>query len=273
MDSTISDTAAEIINTLTAAALEPKTVGSNTFIVTPGEYTLHDVTAALEKWRPEPNRKAGTVQLYDVPSLVQLMQDQSRARFGYAYADVDARTITAVFNDQKNEQLPGWRDHRAVFTAQFTPEFKMWMARHKQPMNQTEFAEFIEDNFADMDGVEAANLQKVALTIVATTGIEFKSARRLENGQNQLTYNEVIDAKAGDNGTLTIPQKFHLGLRIFANGGGYALTARLKYRLTGGGVKFSYELERPERAVEDAFNGYVEKVRTESGYTVLLGKP
>lgn len=273
MDSTISDTAAGLISALTAATLEPKTVGSNTFIVTPDEYTLHDVTSAVEKWRPEPNRKAGTVQLYDVPSLVQLMQDQGRAGFGYGYADVDARTITVVFNDQKNEQLPGWRDHRAVFTAQFTPEFKMWMARNKQPMNQTEFSEFIEDNFADIDGAEAANLQKVALTIVATTGIEFKSARRLENGQNQLTYNEVIDAKAGDNGTLTIPQKFHLGLRIFANGGGYALTARLKYRLTGGGVKFNYEIERPERAVEDAFNGYVEKVRTESGYTVLLGMP
>ena len=45
--------------------------------------------------------------------------------------------------------------------AQFTPEFKRWMARNKQPMNQTEFAEFIEDNFADIDGEEVARADAI----------------------------------------------------------------------------------------------------------------
>ena len=38
----------------------------------------------------------------------------------------------------------------------------------------------------------------------------------------------MIDAKAGADGALKIPQAFNLGLRIFKNGEGYKLTARLK---------------------------------------------
>ena len=121
-------------------------------------------------------------------------------------------------------------------------------------------------------GQVAQNLLAVATTIRATNGINFSSARRLQDGQTQLTYNEVIDAKAGTDGALKIPQTFALGLRIFKNGEGYKLTARLKYRINSGQVKFWYELERPERAVEDAFTGYVETVREQSGYTVLIGK-
>lgn len=76
----------------------------------------------------------------------------------------------------------------------------------------------------------------------------------------------------GRSGALTIPREFQLGLRILKNGGGYKLRARLKYRLGGGAVKFWYELDRPERAVEDAFNGYINLMAEQTGYTVLLGK-
>lgn len=113
-----------------------------------------------------------------------------------------------------------------------------------------------------------------ATTISATTGIHFASARRLQDGQVQLTYNEAIDAKAGGaNGDIKIPKTFTLGLRIFRNGEGYRLTARLKYRLHTGAIKFWYELERPERTIDDAFSGYVAQLREQTGYAVLLGTP
>jgi uncharacterized protein YfdQ (DUF2303 family) len=188
------------------------------------------------------------------------------------YADPDARTITAVLNDHR-ASTTGWRDHRATFKAEYTPEFERWLANNgsKSAKDQTAFAEFIEDNMADIADPEASKLLDVATTLQATTGIEFKSAKRLQDGQTQLTYNEVVDARAGSDGALTIPKEFALGVRIFKNGDGYRIRARLKYRLTGGGVKFWYELDRPERAVEDAFAGYVGKVREGSGYTVVLG--
>lgn len=264
---------AETLAASVASTLEPRHEGTATLFTLPEGYRVEDITTLIEKTQPARNRPQGTVHLADVPSLLAYCADQVAQERGYIYADPDSRTITAVFNDQRSTLFNGWRDHRAVFAATFTPEFKKWLEHSSKAMSQQEFAEFIEDNYADLNGDDGQTLLNVATTIQATTGINFSSARRLTDGQTQLTYNEVIDAKAGSDGALRIPQTFTLGVRIFKNGDGYKLAARLKYRLAGGGVKFWYELDRPERAVEDAFSGYVETVRTQSGYTVLIGKP
>jgi uncharacterized protein YfdQ (DUF2303 family) len=262
---------AEQLMANTAATLKPVTIDEATFVTLPPGYSLENITAQLEKANPNRNRAQGTVVLGDVDSLLAYCDDQQMQDSGYIYADPDRLTITAVFNDQRNPSVPGWRDHRASFSATTTPEMKKWLANDKKQMGQTEFAEFLEDNFADLAGADAQTLLNVATTIQATTGINFASARRLQDGQTQLTYNEVVDAKAGADGALKIPQTFALGLRIFKNGDAYKLTARLKYRLHSGSVKFWYELDRPERAVEDAFAGYVATVREKSGYRVLIG--
>lgn len=272
MTEAINAPTATFVASLATAGLEPKTVGGHTHILVPPNYAVKDITDAIEKAQDTPNRKSGTARVADVPSLLTYCADQGMAESAYIYADLDDRTITAVFNDHRGPDFAGWRDHRAVFSAVYTPEFKKWCENDKKPMAQTDFAEFIEDNIADMQGEEATNLLTVATTIQATTGINFASARRLQDGQTQLTYNEVIDAKAGTNGELKIPKVFLLGLRIFKNGAGYAISARLKYRIHSGAVKFWYELERADRVVADAFEGYVTEIREKSGYTVLLGK-
>ena len=266
-------TIAEKLAANVAATLAPRKIDNATLVTLPEGYRVQDLTSTIEATQPHRSRAQGTVTLGDVPSLLAYCADQVAQERGYIYADPDARTITAVFNDQRSTLAPGWRDHRAHFAAAFTPEFKKWLEQNAKPMGQTEFAEFIEDNLQDLHPDQAQTLLAVATTIQATTGINFSSAKRLQDGQSQLTYNEVIDAKAGADGALKIPQAFNLGLRIFKNGEGYKLTARLKYRLHSGAVKFWYELERPERAVEDAFTGYVQEVREKSGYTVLIGKP
>ncbi len=271
MNDAITPTTAALVASLANAGIEPKTVGGHTHVLVPPNYAVKDITDAIEKAQDTPNRKTGTARVADVPSLLTYCADQASADSAYIYADLDERTITAVFNDHRGTDFAGWRDHRTVFAAVYTPEFEKWVGNDKKPMTQTEFAEFIEDNIGDLQGEEATNLLTVASTIQATTGINFSSAKRLQDGQTQLVYNETINATAGANGELKIPKVFSLGLRIFKNGSGYMLTARLKYRIHSGNVKFWYELERPERIVEDAFAGYVAEVAEKSGYTVLLG--
>lgn len=264
---------AEILTVLTAGALNPTKVGDAYVVNLPPGYHHQDITKLVEAAAPRPNRKQGTVELRAVDSLVQYCQDQGASTYSYIYADGDSLTITAVFNDHRD--LPGWRDHRASFKAEYTPEYQRWLSRNgvQKAMTQTEFSEFVEDNFADITEPAAQQMLEVATTIQAKTDISFSTAKRLQDGQTQLSYTETVNASAGVNGALQIPREFALGLRIFKNGEGYKLKARLKYRLGSGTVKFWYELDRPERAVEDAFAGYIEKVRTASGYTVLMGKP
>jgi len=258
---------------LAGAAMAPQNINGHHFVMVPKEFKREDITDAVEKAQPVPTRKRGAVALKDVTSFVAYCEDQGCASTGYIYADPDARTMTAVFNDHRNIDDGGWRDHRATLKAEYTPEFERWLRNSGQHKSQTDFAEFIEDNFADVAGDDAQLLLNVATTIQAKTDINFSSAKRLESGQVQLTYNEVINATAGANGALTIPKTFTLGLRLFKNGAGYLIKARLKYRLGQGGVKFWYELDRPEKSVEDAFAGYIEQVTKDSGYAVLLGTP
>lgn len=267
--SSVMETTA-VLTSLANAAAQSITVEGVTYAVVPKDYKLEDLTSKIEAQQPTPLRKKGTVQLRDLASLITYCKDQGTPAAGYIYADTDSRSITAVFNDQKAAE-PGWKDHRAHYKAEYTPEFSKWLKFNAHAFTQTEFAEFIEDNFVDLHGEFASVLLEVATTLQAKTDINFSSAKRLQNGQAQLTYTENIDARAGATGALEIPKEFTLGLRIFKNGEGYKIKARLKYRLHAGGVKFYYELDRPERSVEDAFNGYVTQLQAESGYTVLLG--
>ena len=263
---------ASVVNALSTAGMQPTKIDGHTHVLVPSNYSLVELTALIEKAQHNPNRKRGTTVCKDIDSLLKCCDDQADMALAYIYADPDSRTITVVFNDQRATPA-GWRDHRATFKAEYTPEFEKWIGRngHSRAMGQTEFAEFIEDNMADIAEPTATDLLTVATTLQAKTDISFASSKRLDNGQVQLTYNEAINATAGSNGAMTIPREFTLGLRIFRNGGGYKIKARLKYRLAGGAVKFWYELDRPERAVEDAFKGYIDTVREKSGYTVLLG--
>ena len=235
---------ARVIADLAATASTPIENGDSIHILAPVGFVLHDISVAVEKMRDRPCRVKGDVRLSSLDSLLTIVKEQAEATKelefatsanGYIYADPDSRTITAVFNDQKNG-MPGWRDHRASFTAEFTPEFSRWRERNgsNRAMTQGEFAEFIEDNIADIPEPGAQQLLEVATTIQAKTNIAFSSAKRLQDGQTQLGYTETIDATAGVNGALSIPKGFELGLRIFKNGEGYKLKARLKYRLGGG---------------------------------------
>lgn len=269
-----------MLTALATAASGVHEAGDYMHAIVPKDFKLEDISRAVEKMQPTPRRKSGTVQLKDLDSLMQYCADQTFSPpgtptgdgVGYIYADPDSRKITAVFNDNRGLE-PGWRDHRAEFKAEYTPEFAKWVSKNGQAFTQTEFAEFIEDNMADITEPAAAALLEMATTIQAKTDISFSSAKRLQNGQVQLGYSEVIDAKAGANGALEIPKEFALGLRIFKNGDGYRLVARLKYRLHSGNVKFWFELDRYERAVELAFTGYVDTLREKATYQVLLGTP
>jgi uncharacterized protein YfdQ (DUF2303 family) len=257
---------------LAGAAADPQNIDGHHYVILPKDFKREDITELVEKAQPTPYRKSGTIAVHDLASLLQYAANQDRTASGYIYADIDSRKIVAVFNDEKGYE-PGWRDHRCSFEAKYTPEFKKWLESNRKEFTQLAFAEFVEDNIADLHPDHAQTLLDVATTISAKTDINFSSARRLESGQVQLTYNEVIDAKAGASGALAIPKVFTLGMRVFRNGDGYIINARLKYRLNQGSVKFWYELDRVERVVEDAFAGYVDKLRADSGYTVLLGAP
>lgn len=269
----INEGTIEKVGALTVAAANVRSIGDAHFLILPPDYGHIDVTKAIEAAMPEPHRKRGTVVMSDLNSFMQFVVDQAVPDNCYIYADPDTRTMVAVLNDhgQGHDGMPAWRDFRANYTAELSREFTGWYKNDRKPMDQEDFAVFLEDNFADISDPTGETMLQVALTLQAKTEVSFSSHKRLDNGQVQLCYTENIDARAGA-GDIMIPREFSIGLRLFKNGEGYKIRARLKYRLGAGKVKFWYELDRVENAIEDAFKAYVDQART-SGFTVLIGKP
>ena len=268
----IDATTIEQIGAMSLAACAAQVVGGTTHLVIPEGSKHIDLTAAIEKAGAEPFRKTGTVSLSDLASFNTFVSDQGEDATTYVYANPDARTLTAVLNDHaKDGNIAGWRDLRAVYTAELSREFAIWMAKNAAPMDQESFAIFLEDNIADVCEPSGETLLAIALSLQAKTEVNFSSARRLDNGQVQFTFTENIEARAMG-GSIDIPREFVIGVRLFKNGEGYKVRARLKYRMASGKVKFWYELDRPENAIEDAFKAHIEEARA-NGFTVLIGKP
>lgn len=270
----IDDSALSQAGALMVAATAIKEAGDASILLLPERFQHVDITGLIEKAHPVPYRKRGTIALTSIESFNEFVKDQARAEGSYIYADPDARKLTAVFNDHEYGERStdaGWRDYRAVYEAELSREFATWLTNNKKPMEQEVFAVFLEDNIADVVEPSGETLLAIALTLQAKTEVNFNSSKRLDNGQVQLTYTENIDARAGA-GAIEIPREFAIGCRLFKNGEGYKIRARLKYRLGGGHVKFWYELDRPENVIEDAFMAYVEMAK-ETGVKVLIGKP
>lgn len=231
-----------------------------------------------------PQRKTGTLQMHDVDSFIAILKRHGSLATCNVYLDVDYAAnkvhAAAIFNDHEDGTgKPGWRDFRCTFQPRFGEEWKRWTAGHKQAMEQVKFAHFLEENIGDIVPVEGTKLPSGAdmLTFVTalteTRKVKYGSGVNLQNGMVQIEFIEE-----GDNGTkgkLDLFREFAIGVRPFFNGDAYQVRAWLRYRIdrNTGAIAFWYELQRHDKALEDASKAVIEKIRTEAGATVVFGKP
>lgn len=260
----------ERLQKLFGAALDVTDIDGTKHIIVPAGWNYTDLTEQVRMAQDAPHRAKGNVLLGDMPSFVLFCKQQRGGGLwpsARVYASVKHRSLSCVFNDH-GPSRPGWRDFSASYTVALSREFSKWIGQNGKPLDQAAFAEFVEENHADIVEPSGDMLMRIAMTLQAKTDVEFRSSKRLDNGQVQLTYVETIDARAGD-GSLEIPREFAIGVRLFENGEGYKVKARLKYRLHSSTVKFWFELDRPEKAIEDAFAKYIEAA-AEIGVPVLM---
>jgi uncharacterized protein YfdQ (DUF2303 family) len=240
------------------------TVGAPHVIVPEG-YSLHD----LEKTQPAPRRSTGTVVLKDVASFVLFFNEQKGNFTPRIYGSVNPPKFTAVFNDDASHAA-GWGDYKAQYSCPYSIEWQTWQSKNKQPMNQADFAQFIEDNLPDI--LDGATLLEVSRSLEAKKKVNFASAIRLSDGQNQFTYEEQVEGTA-NKGQLKIPETFDLGIPVFEGGPLYKVSARLRYRITEGKLGLWYDLERPHKILEDAVKQVWADISTGTTVTIFNGAP
>lgn len=222
-------------------------IGDKPVIVLERNQTIED----LERLLPAPTRIHESITLTEVRSFIDYWQSYADDS-SVIFADLEGKKFRAVF-DYHTPGEPAWGDHTATLSCRLSTEWKVWAEKNTKPFDQASFAEFIEMNALDIVSPDSAEMVQIALTLQAKTDIDFKSGVRLQNGQIQIAYQENIKGTAGENGQLQIPEKFELGIRVFQGGEKYKVEAYLRYRIREGKLAFFYQLIRPERILEDAF--------------------
>lgn len=244
---------------------------------TPTGYTSR-VLDNLERHLPVPLRKQGTVVLDEPESFIWFAQKHGSPESSHIYLSADyvqgKVAFTAVLNDH-DAAAPAWRDFRATFTPAKTLEWARWTDMNAKGFSQVEFANWLEDNAADIAAVEcmptASQMLEMALTFEAAAEKKFKSGVRLQSGGVQLEYIDTEDAATRSK--MAMFERFALGIAPFQGGPAYRLDARLKYRITDGNLKLWFELIRPDKVLEAAARDLVEKIRAEAGLQLLAGSP
>jgi len=273
-DNTISN-----VRDIEAMARKPfvfKDSNGNEFIADVSGYDI----SSTEEYLPRPRRKKGAVILHDVDSFILFAKRFGNPEESVIYIDADYAagdiSATAIFNDHSSDNT-GWRDHRAKFSPRFTAEWKKWTAINKTKMSQHDLGIFLESNIADIVCPEGSGFPTGSDILGFVTNLQeirkvtYGKQTNLQNGMVAIAFTEEGDK--GTQGRLEVFKEFCIGIRPFHNSSAYPIKAYLRYRIdrNSGDIVFWYELQRPERFLEDACAEMVKAIQENSGLPVVFG--
>lgn len=229
------------------------------------------VVLDLDRFRnlDRPHRKQGTFKPATVSSFIDLVEDQADPHTT-VWVHPTSGKVVAVLND--HDEDPAYGDYRAELALTATDEWLHWSRLDGQLVDQEKFAEHLEDGVKELVDPDAATMLEIAQSIHANTNAQFRSARRLSDGQVRVQFDETIDAAAGESGQLEIPTEFSLAIAPFIGEDPYRVNARLRYRASGGKLTIGYKLERPGDVVRDALDKIAEKLGERFPRT-FIGEP
>lgn len=258
-----------------------------------------------DEYRENPLHREGTAVLTQLPSFIALVnrfKDPNSAIF--ANDDLTSPSLTAIFdyypaNVDEDGVLAAerarHRRHKATYSFPLSKEWQAWFGRDAKPMTMGDFAAFLETHIVDVsdDPVtdwspqaqafakanRATNASSIATpTRLVDLSLSFRiyetaescEAVNLTSGETQFAF--VSEHKQADGKPVDFPKLFSIVIPIFARSTEfYRIIARLRYRLDRGKPVFWFELWRPDLTFEQAFNGALAQVSTETELPIYTG--
>lgn len=241
----------------------------------PSTSTLREVRVDLEALLPHP-RRTKAVASFDAPASFLAYVKRHATPQSVVWCIFDPQSFALAFEAVFDEHAPGragWRAHRAVMKPDHSAEWKAWKGRNATSMPQVTFAEWIQEHEDDItsnaNGLPTSlQMHAMATEFVANEERVLKSTVKLQSGGVRLTY--IADPDAGTTETMQMFERFAIGIPVFHGGAAWAITARLKYRISAGKVNFHYELVRPDRVHDGAARELIDEVRAGLGDVPLF---
>lgn len=252
--------------------------------------------SAFDAYRVKPLYRTGAAKHTRLDSFIaHVLRFKADNSAVFAVDDAAAPKLTAIFDyhpegaDNADAQFG---HHRAVYAFPLSEEWKAWAKANGTVMSMTDFAAFLEDHIVDVvadakpasaaaidfiskvggDIAGPSKLMEIARTLQVNEASTLREARNLSSGESEILFNSVHLDAAGNK--LVVPNLFMICIPVFARSPDYwQILARFRYRKSGGGIQFWFELWRIDLVFEEAFEQACAAVKEQTGLPVFVGAP
>lgn len=259
----------------------------------PNGLGVQSLRQLLNEYRTAPERRKGLAELSELDSFiyhVNRFRDADSALF--ADRDTDEPSLICVLDYHRAgaEGAPRFGEHRARYAFPISDEWRAWTSQNGKPMDQGAFALWIEDHLGTI--ADPASAGEGAKQFCALLSVQFASANKLlelsrglsvhvgervqnhvnlASGEGNVTF---ATSHADEQGKpIKVPGAFLLALQVFRGGALYLVPTRLRYRVQGGGITWSYDMWRSADVFDLAIGEACEKARTATELPLFYGKP
>lgn len=245
----------------------------------------------IEPFRTKPADKRGTAQTLTLASFIDLT-NRHKTPHSAVFANTDWKKPgfqTVVDYHEKAEA--GAADnlkHRIAYAFPTSEEWQAWVKMNGEPMEQAEFAAFLEDRIADLIAPtqrEKIDLEELFGTTIATPaeliqlsrGLQInvdsvvKTIVNLASGEAQIAFEEAH--KDGNGQPIRVPGLFMLAIAPFFMGEKISLPVRLRYRKRGSGIVWFYQMYRPDQHVTERVRDDLTTVADKTELPTFEGSP
>ena len=246
----------------------------------PSGMTLVDMQEELDRRAPAPHRAKGNIQVFNLDSFVAMVsRHKSDATVVYVNKSKQP-CITAILNDNKVGQVPGWRDNQVTYYPQLSTEWKAWITHNCNTLPQLVFAEFLQDHILDIVGTDCISdtLRKTVADLGIQPGMpaeimamskglfvrveqNVKEARNLDSGETVIEYTDTHNTSDSSGKPMSVKNGFIIAIPVFEFGPRYPIIVRLRYRIKERRIAWSYHMTLAKEVWNDAMQGMIGELR------------
>lgn len=266
-------------------------------VVVPKGMTVQDLRPLIDARLEAPRRTKGTARHTTLASFIDAVNRfkvcDGETRLGtavFAADDMAAPKLLCVV-DYHGHSDPRFGEHLIEYAFPLSDEWRAWQAAFaSKGMSQAEFAALLEDRITDVIEVGAVgergqkmaeslglSLAGSASVLALSRGISIKAETRvnsitnLSTGEGKILFEEKHGDEGG--GAVKVPGGFVVGIPVVRGGPLFQVFVRIRYRLAGGAIVWSFTPHRLDAVFRAAFEEACGEVREKTGVPLFHGTP
>lgn len=242
----------------------------------------------IDAARQEPARRKGVAKADTLQGFIDLTKRFKDDRSAIFAATMWPKPHLLSVLNYSTADTPHWSDHRIRYEFPLTEEFTAWVEGDGKPLDQGDFAAFVEEHAAELaapfDGevneYEALFKERFATPsdvlalsrhLEVFVGAKAKQGIRLQTGERVVEFTE--EHLNGKGEKIEIPGIFMVSVAAFVSGDLVRIPARLRYRIAGGSIKWFYQLYRWEFWLRTAVQQALARAGKECDLPTFEGAP